>query len=457
MHQKHFDFETKNCEKVARLDGFIRSRRVQILPNYKQKKILQLWFHEATAIYNQLVAQFTQIYNKARELIPAPIAVPKKNVDNKNADNKNADNKNADNKNADNRQKRIDFIKLIEENENLPIDFEKLRSIKIKEYTRDYTMPYCVIADIIKEFVTNVKGNITKMHQYDLDDFVFKIRKFDRCYQSLPLEKRYTYSAGFYKSILGNMKSKDKTFNWSNIEHDYKLIYDKYKNKYYVHVPKYVYKKIVDNNRKPIVSLDPGERTFQTLYALDHVVSIGENMRDTISKRLLKIDKLKTKIETKGTYKYNKRLDKYTRIKRRRYKKAIKRHHDKIDDLVKELHYKTAIFMCESYDRIIVTDFSSKKVSKKDGNLNPMSKRVLGKLSHYKFRQRLSNKCEEYGCQYFVKDEMYTTKTCCCCGNVNHEFGSDKIYGCVKCESIMDRDVNAAINIFIKHHKLVLE
>ena len=69
--------------------------------------------------------------------------------------------------------------------------------------------------------------------------------------------------------------------------------------------------------------------------------------------------------------------------------------------------------MCENYDRIMVTDFSSKKVSKKDGDLDPMTKRVLGKLSHYRFRQCLQQKCKKYSCQYLEVNEAWTSKTCC--------------------------------------------
>jgi hypothetical protein len=197
---------------------------------------------------------------------------------------------------------------------------------------------------------------------------------------------------------MGTIKTNDENFKWSNIQHDYKLIYDKYIKKYYVHVPKYVFPK-EKFERKPIAIMDPGERVFQMLYGLDHVIAIGANMREPISKRLLKIDGLKEKLNKKGTKKFNKKLNKKTKRKKYKYKRAIDRHHKKIKNIQQELHYKTAIYLCEHYDRIMVTDFSSKKVSKKDGDLDPITKRVLGKLSHYQFRQRLQNKCQEYGCK----------------------------------------------------------
>lgn len=103
----------------------------------------------------------------------------------------------------------------------------------------------------------------------------------------------------------------------------------------------------------------------------------------------------------------------------------------------------------------MVTDFSSKKVNSKNGNLNPMTKRVLGKLSHYKFRQRLKNKCKKYKCHYLEVNESYTSKTCCNCGNLHKSLGTSKTYECIECELILDRDVNAAINILIKNRDQV--
>ena len=255
---------------------------------------------------------------------------------------------------------------------------------------------------------------------------------------------------------MGTIKTNDNNFKWNNIKHDYKLIFDKYTKKYYVHVPKYVQPKEKIRNRKPIGITDPGERTFLTLYGLDHIINIGENMRNTISKRLLKIDNLKSKLNTMGKWKYNKKLNKKTQVKKNKFKKAIHRHHMKIDHIIEELHNKTANYLCQKYDRIIVTEFSSKKVSSKKGNLEPMIKRVLGKLSHYRFKQCLQNKCQEYGCLYLEVNESYTSKTCCNCGKIHKTLGATKIYECEKCENLIGRDVNGAINIFIKNRELVL-
>lgn len=432
MLDKHFDFIEKNKIKINNLDGFIRSRRIQILPSNNQKIILKKWFQDTTIVYNKLVTNFTHIYNHY-ETIVSKMSI----------------------KDED---KGVKLGKLLKKNNIFPINFKKLRKLKINDFTSDYqSTPYCIIADTIKEFVKNAQANITKLIKRQQDNFLFTKRKLNRTYFSMEIEKKYTNSQGFYPSILGSIKVNEKNFKWTDIACDYKLIYDSYKKKYYIHAPRYVFKKEIKNKRKKIAIMDPGERTFQTLYGLDHVITIGEKMNKIIIKKLHKIDHLNEKIKDKRKYKYNKKLKKKTKRKRNRYKKAAERHEKKIRYLIDEMHHKTALYLCENYERIMVTDFSSKRVSSKKRKLNKQSKRVLGKLSHYRFRQCLQNKCQEYGCQYVEVNEAYTSKTCSNCGKIKNELGDAKIYECKKCKQKIGRDINGAINIFIKNREEVLK
>lgn len=426
---KHISFMDNINNKVSKLDGFIRSRRIQILPNNYQKTILKNWFYDTTCIYNKLVSHFTQVYSKYQNII---------NNDDKISDN----------------NKSVELGKFLKKNNEFPINFFELRKLKINQFTEDYQIPYCIIADIIKELVSNIKGNCTRMIKREITNFKLNHKDFNRIQKSITVESCYTTEKGFYPSIMGEILTNDSTFKWKNIEHDYKLIYNKYKKKYYIQIPKYIFQK--DSNKKnPIAIMDAGERVFQTLYGLDHVIMIGENMKKPISKILSKIDNLKSKIEKKGNKKYNKKLNKKTKIKKHKYKKAIYRHHEKINHIQEEMHNKLSIYLCKNYDRIMVSDFSSKKVNNKDGNLGKLSKRILGKLSHYKFRQRLQNKCQEYGCQYLEVNEAYTSITCSNCGNIDKKLGAKKIYECKKCKYTTDRDINGAINILIKNRELI--
>jgi len=45
-------------------------------------------------------------------------------------------------------------------------------------------------------------------------------------------------------------------------------------------------------------------------------------------------------------------------------------------------------------------------------------------------------------------DEYMTSKTCHNCKNIKKDLGSAKVYKCEKCNVKLNRDINAAINIY---------
>lgn len=55
----------------------------------------------------------------------------------------------------------------------------------------------------------------------------------------------------------------------------------------------------------------------------------------------------------------------------------------------------------------------------------------------------------------YIVDESYTSKTCGRCGNLNNKLGGNKIYKCTNCNLVIDRDINGARNILLKHTVLV--
>ena len=64
---------------------------------------------------------------------------------------------------------------------------------------------------------------------------------------------------------------------------------------------------------------------------------------------------------------------------------------------------------------------------------------------------RLQEKSKEFkNVRIHDVNESYTSKTCTHCGCIN-DVGSSKVYSCKSCNLVIDRDVNGARNIFIKH------
>jgi putative transposase len=76
--------------------------------------------------------------------------------------------------------------------------------------------------------------------------------------------------------------------------------------------------------------------------------------------------------------------------------------------------------------------------------------------AHYRFRERLLFKSRENGAKVAVVDESWTSKTCSCCGGLDHKLGGKKTYKCKFCNAIIDRDINGAKNILLKNHEALV-
>ena len=85
--------------------------------------------------------------------------------------------------------------------------------------------------------------------------------------------------------------------------------------------------------------------------------------------------------------------------------------------------------------------------------------RLVQESNFYKFRTLLTNKCKEYGIELRLVNQYYSsTKRCSDCGSIKDIELSDRIYECDECGMTMDRDENAAINIYncpSKYYKVI--
>ena len=212
--------------------------------------------------------------------------------------------------------------------------------------------------------------------------------------------------------------------------------YIKDTNMWYICLP---IKDVESKVKQPLydhVFLDPGVRTFQKGYSPQGIIcDLGNKYYDTkILPLLEKSDKLK---ETK-----------------RGAKLRIKAKH-----LIDELHKKSANILISLFNTIIIPDFkTSHMVKKSETNprkINSENARALLKLSHYKFRMHLKFQCEKNNKVMKTCTEEYTSITCGKCGNLHESLGSSKIYECIKCGLVIDRDLNGARNICLKYMELI--
>lgn len=194
--------------------------------------------------------------------------------------------------------------------------------------------------------------------------------------------------------------------------------------------------------KSSMCALDPGQRTFQTMYAEDGIAKFGTRVSTRLAIINNRIDEITaTFAEARG---------KLFAKKRYRMKRRCSLLRAKIRNIVDELHKKTCNYLTNNYQVILLPIFSTKRMVSRDGPLTPMTKRLLMDLRHFDFRQRLLNVAKIRGRTVIVCNEHYTSRTCGICGTINENLGGNKIFSCDVCQSVADRDIHAARNIFIR-------
>ena len=93
-------------------------------------------------------------------------------------------------------------------------------------------------------------------------------------------------------------------------------------------------------------------------------------------------------------------------------------------------------------------------ISMEDLNVSGMLKnkylsKAIQEQGFYEFRTFLTYKCKDHGIPLYFVDRLYpSSKTCSCCRYKNKDLKlSDRMYKCPNCNTVIDRDINAAINI----------
>lgn len=297
----------------------------------------------------------------------------------------------------------------------------KIKKSGIQIHTLDYA---------IKDVCEAYKTANANLRAGNIKYFRIRPQKINKNNMSLVIEGQAfskVYNSFAYKTF-GEIKSSEPI---KGLKRNARLVFNKRRNKFYLFLSEFrkLKEKKISGNKE--CSLDPGIRTFQTVYDKKDYNNIGEDIEHEFKPILDKLDKVAMFQGKKWHKKYETRL--YSKLK------------NKINDL----HWKAALFLCKKYDEITIGKISTSSVISKKNNLSKKNRRLCQLLSHFTFRKRLKEKCEEYGVKFNAIDESYTTKKCGYCGELN-EVGRSKIYKCQKCGFTHGRDFNGTRLIMIK-------
>lgn len=99
--------------------------------------------------------------------------------------------------------------------------------------------------------------------------------------------------------------------------------------------------------------------------------------------------------------------------------------------------------LCKNYD-IAIEDLINQKIKIKYKSW----RRILIISPLYLFEEKLKWKCKKFGSNFYKVKPHNTSKTCSNCGSIKENLTlNERIYHCKECGFIIDRDINAAINI----------
>lgn len=146
--------------------------------------------------------------------------------------------------------------------------------------------------------------------------------------------------------------------------------------------------------------------------------------------------------QVRGLQKSVSRKQRGSSSRRRAIGKLARKHYELTCLRLDTLH-KLTTGLVRNHQRIVIEDLNVKGMVK-----NHHLARAVSRQGWAELRCQLEYKSEMHGRELLVADRFYpSTKTCSSCGTVRSVALSERTYKCSVCGLILDRDVNAAINL----------
>lgn len=322
--------------------------------------------------------------------------------------------------------------------------FVNLNSPFVLQHTWLSEVQYDFRDEAIKDLQKNIKSAYALLKSGHIKHFELSYKRRKRSDQSFSLlHKNWNRKRGMLSQTFSSEHMKFKGITSLDISKDTRILRDKLGKWWICVIMDVLRDESQVPNKDSIVAIDPGVRTFLTMYDPNgFAYEFGRYDIKRIENLCFHMDRLLSKINNLPPEKMKRKWN---------MTKASYRIRNRISNLVTEVHRKASKFLCKSYKTILLPTFeTSNMVSKKDGKRRLHSKTARNILtwSHYKFKTRLRSKAKEYGCNVVDCTEEYTSQTCTRCGYLQKIQGKTK--KCPQCKTIVDRDIGAARNILMK-------
>jgi IS605 OrfB family transposase len=317
--------------------------------------------------------------------------------------------------------------------EKVSLSFKTLRTYCLKDVKNDLMSKYRIYSHTldgaIKLACASYKSCLTNLRNKNIKHFRIRYLKQNKDSYVMDIEKYYFKNNCFFQKYIFDEIKNNEDFDYSTIECDSKIHYNRNKDRFTLLIPINLDK--INGEKEDYISIDPGLRTFLTCLSNDKYSEIGTNVKN-------ELEKLHRRIDSYNNHK--------NRIKKR-YQRLLR---ERIKNKVTDMHWKIINHLVK-YNNVLIGNWSTKGiVNKKTSVLRKMDKRVSMSISYYQFLQRLKYKCHLHNVNLILVDECYTSKTCSNCGYLNNKLGGNKTYDCPSCEMKLDRDLNSCRNMMMK-------
>ena len=166
------------------------------------------------------------------------------------------------------------------------------------------------------------------------------------------------------------------------------------------------------------------------------------------TQKIRKLKKKKRRLQRQISRKYliNKKGESYCKTSNiiKVEKKLLKLNHRLADIRHNYLHQVTTEIINRKPKFIVLEDLNVKGMMK-----NKHLSEAIAEQSFYEFYRQIEYKSSWNNIKFMIADRFYpSSKICSCCGAVKKDLKlSDRVYKCDNCNTIIDRDKNASINL----------
>ena len=196
---------------------------------------------------------------------------------------------------------------------------------------------------------------------------------------------------------------------------------------------------------KEDLGIDLGLKDFATLSNGDVFRNINKSSDiKKLEKKLKREQKaLSRKLEVKKRNQKNQEGGSYSNIEKQKLK--VQKLHQRLDYIRTDYLNKCVSDIAKTKPSHITIENLNVKGMMKNRHLS----KAVANQKFYEFRTKLSAKCKANGIELRIADTWYpSSKICHRCGNLKTDLKlSDRVFKCPHCGTIIDRDLNAALNL----------